>query len=512
VICWGRFIKERAEKRVVTVNEREKKMILEEDKLQKKILGCWTGKNIGGTLGGPYEGIPGTHQLTFYDPVPTEPLPNDDLDLQVLFLEYLLKNYKGTFGPDVLRQAWVDHCEFPWDEYGICQRNSELGLSGADVGAVDNWFSDGMGAAIRTELWACLAPGDPDRATGFAWADAVCDHCSDGVWATIFIAAIESMAFVESDKLKLIECGLSFIPEDTRVSCAVRFAMQKWNELHELMPVRNALVEQFGTTNFTDVAANMGIIVLSWLAGEDDFGKSICHAVNCGLDTDCTCATLGSILGIINPDCIPDKWKAPVGEDVKLSAEIVGIEPPADLNELTKKTMKLSELLKDETPAVGEVKARQMGGYSISLTYEQVTDRIFGQQQVETGSLGNQAIVSGHWFDAAPLAGDAEAVLLNFSFELERDTDVRVMAYYRDRARVWVDGASYADYEPSLWFAGYHGPSFHRFQDQAPALSLSKGTHSLMVALKNKTPESHDVVIGIGDAAENLWISKALVS
>lgn len=485
---------------------------LTKEELRKKILGCWTGKNIGGTLGGPYEGIPGTHSLTFYDPVPTEPLPNDDLDLQVLFLEYLLENYNGTFGPDVLRQAWVDHCVFPWDEYGICQRNSELGLSGADVGAVDNWFADGMGAAIRTELWACLAPGDPERAAGFAWADAVCDHCGDGVWATVFISAMEAKAFIESDKRNLIECGLSYLPEDTRVSCAVRFVMQKWDEQHELMTVRDALVERFGTTNFTDVAANMGIIVLAWLAGEDDFGKSICHAVNCGLDTDCTCATLGSIFGIIDPDSISDEWKAPVGEEVKLSPEIVGIDPPADLNELTERTLQLSELLKNENPVIGDVKLRQMGGHPISLTYEQVADGIFDQNKVESVSLTNKATVPGHWFDAAPLAGDAEAVLLNLSFELKQDTAVRVMTYYRDRAKLWVDGESYAEYEPSQWFEGYHGPSFHRFQDQAPSLPLSKGKHSLMVALKNKTPGAHDVVIGVGDAEKNLWISNALIS
>lgn len=487
-------------------------MALTKDNLKKKILGCWTGKNIGGTLGGPYEGLPGTHSLTFYNPVPTEPLPNDDLDLQVLFLEYLLNNYKGTFGPDILRQAWENHCEFPWDEYGICRRNNQLGLKGADVGSVDNWFSDGMGAAIRTELWASLAPGDPDRATGFAWADAVCDHCADGVWATIFIVAIESMAFVESDKIKLIECGLSYIPQDTRVFRAVRFAIEKWNELHELMPARNALVEQFGTTNFTDVAANMGIIVLAWLAGEDDFGKSICHAVNCGLDTDCTCATLGSILGIIDPDCIPAEWKAPVGEDIKLSPGLFGIDPPANLDELTEKTIRLSDMLKDESPTVGEVKSRQMGGYSIALTYQTVEADVFAQERMDMAPLANQTTVPGHWFDAEPLVGNAEAVLLNFCFDLEENSDVRLMVYYEHPAKVWLNGEAYASYEPETWSEGYHGPSFHRFEDHSPAKSLPKGRHSFMVALKNNEAGNHDVVVGVGDAEKNLWISHAMIS
>jgi ADP-ribosylation/crystallin J1 len=42
--------------------------------------------------------------------------------------------------------------------------------------------------------------------------------------------------------------------------------------------------------------------VLGLLAGEGDFGKSLCIAVNCGNDTDCTGATLGAPLGILYPD------------------------------------------------------------------------------------------------------------------------------------------------------------------------------------------------------------------
>ena len=52
---------------------------------RKKVMGCWLGKAVGGTLGQPYEGCDGPNDLTFYDPVPTDMVPNDDLDLQVLW-------------------------------------------------------------------------------------------------------------------------------------------------------------------------------------------------------------------------------------------------------------------------------------------------------------------------------------------------------------------------------------------------------------------------------------------
>lgn len=483
-----------------------------DDQLKRKILGCWTGKNIGGTLGGPYEGVPGTHELTFYDPVPSEPLPNDDLDLQILFLEYLLNHYQGSFSPAVLQQAWADHCVFPWDEYGICRRNTQLGLSGVDVGAVDNWFADGMGAAIRTELWACVSPGNPGRAAGFAWADAVCDHAADGVWATVFVAAMESQAFVESDRFRLIECGLSYIPEQCRVASAVRFAMDQWNELRELIPVRDALVERFGTTNFTDVAANMGIIVLAWLAGDGDFGKTLCNAVNCGLDTDCTCATLGALLGIIDPEGIPQEWKAPVGNEIKLSPGLSGITPPATLEELTNKTICLSDMMAGEQPVVGEVRPRSMGGHALSVTHEPASISVFEKERLDGTSLAHKAQLPGHWFDVKPLVADEEAVLLNFTFTLDRDSEVRLMAYYRHPAKVWLNGETYAVFRPEDWHEGFHAPSFHRFEKFAPSRALSKGTHSFTVALTNPRGGASDVVVGVGDASGDLWISKALLS
>ena len=60
----------------------------ETENLQSKIAGCWLGKNIGGTLGAPFEGTRECLDLTFYtQPLRGEPEPNDDLDLQLLWLE-----------------------------------------------------------------------------------------------------------------------------------------------------------------------------------------------------------------------------------------------------------------------------------------------------------------------------------------------------------------------------------------------------------------------------------------
>ena len=45
------------------------------------------GKNIGGTLGGPYEGLQQINDVQGFVTKPGEVLPNDDLDLQLIWLK-----------------------------------------------------------------------------------------------------------------------------------------------------------------------------------------------------------------------------------------------------------------------------------------------------------------------------------------------------------------------------------------------------------------------------------------
>ena len=51
-----------------------------------KVYACWLGKNIGGTLGGPYESKKEVLNVTGFTTEPGTPLPNDDLDLQLVWL------------------------------------------------------------------------------------------------------------------------------------------------------------------------------------------------------------------------------------------------------------------------------------------------------------------------------------------------------------------------------------------------------------------------------------------
>ena len=59
------------------------------DDYYDKALGGWTGKCLGGTVG-CFEGTKQITHLILDDLVPDTPAPNDDLDIQLVWLDVLL--------------------------------------------------------------------------------------------------------------------------------------------------------------------------------------------------------------------------------------------------------------------------------------------------------------------------------------------------------------------------------------------------------------------------------------
>ncbi|MBD3291749.1 MAG: hypothetical protein GF393_02405 [Armatimonadia bacterium] len=317
---------------------------LNRDEMFDRVMGCWLGKSIGGTLGMPLEGQKGLFDLTYYDPVPEGAIFNDDLDIQLVWLRALQE-----LGPEVtthdLADYWLQHVIYPWDEYGLGAFNLRKGLAPPVAGGFDNWYIDCEGSPIRSEIWAMVAPAAPEVAARYAYKDAIIDHAGgEGVWGEMYLAALESAAFIVHDAHELIEIGLSLIPEDCRTARAVRDVLKWHREGVEWTRCRELLLDAHGHYNPQDSPQNQGIVTLGWLYGDGDFGDSILKAVNCGEDTDCTGATLGAIMGIVHgAEAIPAKWKDPVSEGIAVGWGIVGLDYPTQLDELTRQTLAQTE-------------------------------------------------------------------------------------------------------------------------------------------------------------------------
>lgn len=330
--------------------------------LRDKILGCWSGKNAGGVLGAPYEECPRmTHDIKFYSQeLNGNPPGNDDVDLQLVFLNAVEK-YGKNVNSHILADYWMSHIVPNWSEYGMAKRNLRAGMLPPLSGYVSNPYKDSNGAWIRTELWACLAPGHPEIAVRYAYEDAIVDHADEGVYSTVFCAAVESAAFVESDINKLIETGLSYIPKDCLTAKAIKLVIDCYNKGLTWEEARSELFKMYpGTFGVTyvkcdelsdefplgepgmDAPNSIGIIIIGLLYGEDDFENSLCITVNCGEDTDCTAATVGAIIGIIKGnDALPEKWLKPLNGTINTCCIdlATNIPIPKNVYELTDRVM-----------------------------------------------------------------------------------------------------------------------------------------------------------------------------
>ena len=314
---------------------------LSESEYRDKVFACWMGKNIGGTLDAPWECLRHTHALRFYDPVPEE-APNDDLDLQLVWLSMLEEQ-----GPDPSVRTFAEYwsrcaARYPWNEYGFFMRNFSRGLRPPIAGCFENYFVDEMGSPIRSEIWACLHPGDPQAAAAMAWKDSAVDHSGgEGMYGEMFWAAVQAAAFVEKDPLTLIRIGLAMIPLASHLARSIGEAVWCHENGKPWGAARERIAARFGHIQPCNAVPNHGFIIIGWLYGKD-FGDCLCKAVNCGYDTDCTGATLGALLGILKGTSgIPEEWIRPVGQEIKLHKFTALPDAPGTISELTDRTAAL---------------------------------------------------------------------------------------------------------------------------------------------------------------------------
>lgn len=352
------------------------KIKLGKEEFGDKVLGCWMGKNIGGTLGTPYEGKKYVHNLTFFDPVPEKPLPNDDLDFQLVWLKMLEERGPRVAFSD-FADYWMKHLSGHWyAEYSFCTYNLQRGLKPPISGAFQNYYVDEMGSPIRSEIWASVSPGDPQLAARMAWMDSSLDHTGgEGRWGEMFWASVESAAFVIKDVRTLIHIGLSMIPISSSVSRVIREVLYWYDNGMKWDALRERIATLFGHQQPCNAVPNHGFTTMGLLYGSN-FGDNLCKAVNCGYDSDCTGATLGSLLGILNgASAIPDEWKRPVGDAITPCKQTITEGLPKTLSELTKRTMRVAESFlseRSETVELADKTSIPEGIYSLLYRNENV--------------------------------------------------------------------------------------------------------------------------------------------
>ncbi len=357
------------------VGPRRYTLNLSEAALAQRIYGAWLGRCVGCTLGKPVEGWPrvkieaylrtaDAYPLFSYFPV-LDPFPeglalwdnyqrtalgyvrgmtrDDDIDYTVLGL-HVLETYGRDFSSRDVAMAWIDSLPFHrvYTAEAVAYRNLVNGLEPPHTARYRNPYREWIGAQIRADMWGYVNPGNPERAAEFAYRDASLSHTANGVYGAMWAAACLAAAFATDDLRQVIAAGLAEIPEDCRLAEAVRDSVTwadeglTWEDAWERVNAR------YGGYHTVHVINNTCVIVLGLLYGEADLGRSICLAVMGGWDTDCTGATVGSIVGAMRGAvALPEQWVEPLND--QLESIVLGFHE-SRISDLARRTLALAEV------------------------------------------------------------------------------------------------------------------------------------------------------------------------
>ncbi|MEM7333527.1 MAG: ADP-ribosylglycohydrolase family protein [Chloroflexota bacterium] len=298
---------------------------LSKKELKNKILGAWVGKSYGAMMGEPmefhaqgeiYEGL-----LDIQPEAPTTWLYyEDDLYTNMAFLEIMrdkgLNASQDDFA-DVFRKS-----DFMlWHANGQARQNL---LEGVPPGLSGHPYysphADDIDFQIECDFIGIVSPGLSEAALKIAAKVGHLMNYGDGYYAGAFLSALYAYAYVETDRVKMIQLALKAIPAESDYAKIIidllgwyaeepndwRATWQKledkWN--HDLCPWAKSdplpLTPDVLTDSFNIQGHfNGAYILIGLLYGKGDYLKAISICTRCGQDTDSNVANCGGIMGVI---------------------------------------------------------------------------------------------------------------------------------------------------------------------------------------------------------------------
>jgi len=308
-----------------------------------KIIGVYLGRLFEGWT---YERI--LHELGEIEYYVNDRLPwehplvvtDDDITGTFTFLR-ALPDYGNSLDltPAQIGQTWLNYIIegrtiLWWGGFGNSTEHTAFirlkdGFKAPESGSVTlngKIVAEQIGAQIFIDGWAMVAPGNPDLAADLAGRAASVSHDGEAIYASQVLAAMEAQAFVESDIQKLLDVGVSYIPEDSTINRMIA-DIREWHAAEpDWHKGRAKLAGIYNYENYggnCHMVPNHGLIILGLLYGDSDFNKSMLVVNTAGWDTDCNSGNLGCLLGIKDGLASFDQgndWRGPVADRLYMPA------------------------------------------------------------------------------------------------------------------------------------------------------------------------------------------------
>ena len=236
-------------------------------------------------------------------------VPVDDDIVYTLLGLLIIEEHGIEFTVEDVGKAWLKYLPYACTAEEIALKNLKKGVPARLAGASNNPYCEWIGADIRSDSWAYVAPGWPERAAIMAYRDACISHRRQGVYGEMFFAAAIAAAFHVDDPVEALRIGLTEIPRDCTLSKEIRWALRVSPEIRDYKHARAAVESRFSGMSHAHTINNACLTVWAITIGGTDFSRVIGEAVAMGMDNDCTAATAGSIVGaVVGKKDIPVRW------------------------------------------------------------------------------------------------------------------------------------------------------------------------------------------------------------
>ena len=204
-------------------------------------------------------------------------MPEDDDTNYTLIALKLVEQYGRDFTPDDAAENWL--MNLPLLHLCTAERVAYINLAQSifppESAAYRNPYREWIGAQIRGDLFGYICPGDTETAAEMAWRDASISHVKNGIYG-------------------------------------------KYDENNP--------------HHWCHTISNAAIVAMGLLWGKKDFTYTMELCLTMGFDTDCNCATAGSVLGmVLGAQLLPEVWTAPLNDRVLSGVDGFGLVHISDM-------------------------------------------------------------------------------------------------------------------------------------------------------------------------------------
>lgn len=476
--------------------------------LQDKIRGGWAGQMIGVSFGAPTEfrsnGKIITGRIPWNPAWVKESITQDDLYVEMTFAEVLDRH-----GLDATAEQFGEafkSTRYPlWHANAAARRNLAAGIKAPLSGHPKyNIHANDIDFQIEADFIGLMAPGLPQQASELASRIGGVMNYGDGIYGGIYVSAMYSAAFFESDPRKIVEAGLAALPPSSQYARTIADVLK----LHRQFPNDwkkswQAIEEKWGKVESCpegalrgfniEASLNGAYIALGLLYGGGDFARTLDISTRAGQDSDCNPSNAAGILGVVlGYSKIPPVWK----DGIPAIANTKFIYTNYTFEEISESTLKRAIALVERSG--GKREAQTLTLPPASPVKPVVLDTwSMGEPVVQADASHPGWTWSGSWSEAASWDGESGDVktrktaigpgneaLIRFkgsAFSLEGEYFDRKGQPNGGIADVYVDGRKAGEFRVMAPAATNESSLFHLY-------GLANQEHEVRIVTRDQVP------------------------